>query len=473
MAEPIAHTGKGMKLHTKILLGLLIGAVLGIAANQLLGGDDRTVVFVNKYIAGPVGQIFLRLLFMIVIPLVFASIALGVAGLGDLRRVGRVGGKAVGYFLASTALAATLGLVLVSIVRPGDKLDPATRTQLLATYAQDASTRVEAAANSTFGIETLVNIVPRNPIRAAADLDMLGIIFFGIMFGAALTLIAAERAKPMIAVLEAINDVVIKIVEIAMRLAPFGVAALIFGVTSRFGFDLLVPLAWYVVLVLGALLVHVLVPISAILRFLVGISPGLFYSRVRSALITAFSTSSSSATLPTALATAEQNLGVPPQIAGFVLPLGSTMCMNGTALFEGITVIFLCQVFGIDLSLGQMVVVMVMSVITAVGAAGVPGGSIPLLVGILAMFGVPGEGIAIVLGVDRILDMSRTTVNVCGDLSATAYVARAEGVWNASMVPAVAGVVDRKAPLDDSPGWPPPDTINVADRDRGEPAHRA
>ncbi len=258
----------------------------------------------------------------------------------------------------------------------------------------------------------------------------------------------------MIQFLEAVNDVVIKIVEIAMKLAPYGVAGLIFGVTSRLGINILQLLAWYVVAVLGALIFHVVVNISLIIRFLVGMSPLKFFSRIRSALVTAFSTSSSSATLPTALATAEQNLGIPPSIAGFVLPLGSTMCMNGTALFEGMTVITLAQAFGVDLSLGQMVVVMIMSVLTAVGAAGVPGGSIPLLVGILFMFNIPPEGIALILGVDRILDMARTTVNVCGDLSATAFVARSEGVWNASMVPAVAGL-DTSAPsLDDSPGWP-------------------
>jgi DAACS family dicarboxylate/amino acid:cation (Na+ or H+) symporter len=215
---------------------------------------------------------------------------------------------------------------------------------------------------------------------------------------------------------------------------------------------------------LGALLLHVVVNLSAILRFAVGISPPLFFSRIKSALVTAFSTSSSSATLPTALATAEKNLGIPAKIAGFVLPIGSTMCMNGTALFEGITVIFLCQVFGVNLSLGQMIVVVVMSVITAVGAAGVPGGSIPLLVGILTMFGVPAEGIAIILGVDRILDMSRTTVNVCGDLTATAFVARSERVWNASMVPAEEEL-DRAA-SDESPGWPPVSNGVTAGQDR-------
>jgi len=439
MSESIGNSGKGMKLHTKILLGLLIGAVIGITANQTLGGEHGVVVWVNKYLAGPVGQIFLRMLFMIVIPLVFASISLGVAGLGDLRKAGRVGGKAIAYFFASTALAATIGLIIVAIVRPGESLDPVIRENLLQTYAGDASSRVQAAATSTFGIETVVNIVTRNPVKSAVDLDLLGIIFFALMFGAALTQIPTDRAKPMIGFLEALNDVVIRIVGFAMRLAPYGVAGLIFGVTSRFGFHLLKPLAAYILVVLGALLFHALINISAILRFLVGISPGLFFDRIRSALVTAFSTSSSSGTLPTAIAVAEQNLGVPPQIAGFVLPLGSTMCMNGTALFEGITVIFLCQVFGVDLNMGQMIVVMIMAVITAVGAAGVPGGSIPLLVGILTMFGVPGEGIAIVLGVDRILDMSRTTVNVWGDLTATAFVAKSEGVWDASMVPSMEG----------------------------------
>ncbi|MGH7559479.1 MAG: dicarboxylate/amino acid:cation symporter [Gemmatimonadales bacterium] len=452
MAESIGSSGTGMKLHTKILLGLVVGAIVGITANSVLGGTHPLVNGTNTYLAGPLGQIFLRLLFMVVVPLVFASIALGVAGLGDLKRVGRVGTKAILYFLGSTAIAATLGLVAVSIVRPGERISEATRANLMATYAGDASSRVEAAATSDFGIQTLVNIVPRNPIKAAVDLDLLALIFFALIFGAALTMIAAEKAKPMLGVLEALNDIVIKIVSIAMKLAPIGVAALIFGVTSRFGFEVVKLLGWFVATVIGALLIHVLVNLSAIIRFLVGMSPAKFFSRVRGALVTAFSTSSSSATLPTAIATAEQNLGIPPQIAGFVLPIGSTMCMNGTALFEGVTVITLAQAFNVSLSLGQMVAVMVMSVLTAVGAAGVPGGSIPLLVGVLTMFGVPAEGIAIVLGVDRILDMSRTCVNVCGDLSASAFVAKSEGVWNASMVPAVEG--QGATALDESPGWP-------------------
>jgi DAACS family dicarboxylate/amino acid:cation (Na+ or H+) symporter len=436
MSESIGNTGKGMKLHTKILLGLAIGIALGVTTNLTVGPDHPAIEVINTYIAGPVGQIFLRMLFMVVMPLVFASITLGVAGLGDIRKVGRVGGKAIGYFFVSTALAATLGLIVVNAMRPWERVTPETRVELMERFRGDASTRVEAAQTTAkFGPETFVNIVPRNPIDAAARTDMLGVIFFGLMFGAALTLIASEKAQPMIAVLEALNEVVIRIIHFAMLLAPFGVACLIFVVASRFGFDLLIAVAAFVLTVLLALVLHVGITLFAILRFVIGISPLRFLNRVKAALVTAFSTSSSSATLPTALEVAEEQLGIPRRIAGFVLPIGSTMCMNGTSIFEGITVIFLAEIFGVDLTIPQMGIVMIMSVITAIGAAGVPGGSIPLLVGILTMFGVPGEGIAIVLGVDRILDMSRTCVNVCSDLTATAWVAKSEGVWTAAQVP--------------------------------------
>jgi DAACS family dicarboxylate/amino acid:cation (Na+ or H+) symporter len=425
-----------MKLHTKILFGLAVGAVAGVIVNLTLGPDHPTIEAINEYATVPVGQIFLRMLFMVVMPLVFASISLGVAGLGDLRRVGRVGGRAVGYFVVTTALAATLGLIVVNAMTPWERVLPETRADLMTRFAGDASSRVQAAETTAkFGPDTFVNIVPRNPIDAAARTDLLGVIFFGLVFGAALTLIAPARARPMIDWLEALNEVVIRIIHFAMLLAPFGVAALIFAVASRFGIDLLVGVAAYVLTVLLALLLHVGVTLFAIIRLAIGMSPFAFLGRVRAAVITAFSTSSSSATLPTALEVSEQQLGIPRHIAGFVLPIGSTMCMNGTAIFEGTTVIFLAKIFGVDLTITQMAIVMVMSVITAIGAAGVPGGSIPLLVGILTMFGVPGEGIAIVLGVDRILDMSRTTVNVLGDLTATAWVARVERVWTPAMLP--------------------------------------
>jgi DAACS family dicarboxylate/amino acid:cation (Na+ or H+) symporter len=438
MSESIGSSGKGLKLHTKILLGLLAGLAVGVTTNLTVGVDHPTIEAINRYVAVPVGQVFLRMLFMVVMPLVFASIALGVAGLGDIRKVGRVGGKAIGYFFVSTALAATLGLIVVNVSRPWERVSPETRVELMERFKGDAASRVEAAATTAkFGPETFVNIVPRNPIDAAARTDMLAVIFFGLMFGAALTLMAEAKARPMISWLEALNEVVIRIIHFAMMLAPFGVAALIFTVSSEFGIDLMRAVLAFVVTVLVALLLHVVITLFSIIRFAIGMSPFKFVARVRAALVTAFSTSSSSGTLPTALEVAERQLGVPRGIAGFVLPIGSTMCMNGTSIFEGITVIFLAEIFGVDLSIPQMAVVMIMAVITAIGAAGVPGGSIPLLVGILTMFGVPGEGIAIVLGVDRILDMSRTTVNVFGDLIATTWVARSEGAWKPSDVPKV------------------------------------
>lgn len=466
MSVAPAHSGRGMKLHTKILIGLLIGAVLGVAANRLLGPTHPFVEGVNHYVAGPVGQIFFRLLYMIVMPLVFASIALGVAGLGDLRKAGRVGLKTITYFLVTTALAATVGLIMSNIVKPGTRIAPETRDALMQTYAGDAAAKVQASQNTNFGVETFVHIVTSNPVKSAVDNDMLGVIFFGLMFGVAVTMIAADRASLMTRGLEALSDVVIKIVELAMQLAPYGVAGLIFGVMSRFGLELIGPIAKYVGVVVGALLLHSLITIPAIVRVFAGVNPVIFFSRIRSSLITAFSTSSSAATLPTNLAVAEQNLGVPSQIAGFVLPLGSTMCMNGTAIFEGITVIFLCQVFGISLDLTQQIIVIVMSVLTAVGAAGVPGGSLPLLVGILVMFGVPGEAIGIILGIDRILDMSRTTVNVLGDMSAALVIGRAEGVWTPAMIPPMEATVEGGARLVETPEWSPV----VADA--GEPAER-
>jgi DAACS family dicarboxylate/amino acid:cation (Na+ or H+) symporter len=431
------------------MIGLAAGAVAGVTANLVLGGEHAAVAWINRYVAGPVGQIFLRMLFMIVMPLVFASISLGVAGIGDVRKVGRIGGKALLFFLLTTAMAVIVGLVLTATLRPGHRLAADIRDRLLASYAADAGAKLQTAAQGGFGIDTLVGIVTRNPIKSAVDGDMLGVIFFSLMFGAAVTLVKVERQKTMISWLEALAEVVEKIVAIAMRLAPLGVFGLIFVVTSRFGYAVLEPLAFYIAIVLGGLLIHGVVTLSLLMRGLVGLSPTLFYSRIREALITAFSTSSSSATLPTSIACGERNLGLPSSIAGFIYPLGATLNMHGTALFEGVTVLFLAQVFGVDLGLGQMVVVMVMCVITAVGTAGVPGGSIPLLVGIMVMFGIPGEGIGIILGVDRILDMARTTLNIAGDHVTAVWVARSEGVWTPALVPVTAGTDERR--LDDSP----------------------
>jgi DAACS family dicarboxylate/amino acid:cation (Na+ or H+) symporter len=426
MQEPTAQRQR-IPLHTKILLGLILGAVAGIAANWAAHGTPQLVWFVNN-VARPVGEIFLRLLFMVVVPLVFTSIALGVAQLGDLRRIGRVGAKTIGFFLFTTALAAMVGLLLVNVVRPGEALDPDTRAALLAEYAPQAAEKQTAALASGFGISTFVNIVPRNPVDSAAKGEMLSLIFFALVFGVALTRLPTETAWPVIRVLEGVAGAVAVMIGFAMKFAPLGVFALIFAVTSTFGVAVLKSLGLYVIMVLAGLMIQQFGVIGVLVKVLGGISPLMFFRRARGLMITAFSTSSSSATLPTNLRTAQEEFGVPSEIAGFVLPLGATMNMNGTALFEGMTVLFLAQVFDKQLGLGSQAVVVVMSVLTAIGAAGVPGGSIPLLVMVLEMVGVPGAGIGLILGVDRILDMTRTVPNVTGDLLASIVVTRSEGL---------------------------------------------
>jgi DAACS family dicarboxylate/amino acid:cation (Na+ or H+) symporter len=303
-------------------------------------------------------------------------------------------------------------------------VDEATREALMATYSTDAANLVESPPD--LGVGTFVNIVPRNPVAAAADMDMLALIFFSLIFGAALVLIPEEKSEPVIKVLDGIGDAIIKIIEFAMELAPYGVFGLIFVMTSRFGWGLLAQLGMYVFVVVIGLLIHATVGISFLVRVFGRMSPLKFWKSVEDPAIVAFSTSSSMATLPTSINTAETELGVQNKIAGFVLPLGATMNMNGTSLFEGVTVLFLAQVFGVELALGTQIIVVILAVLTAIGAAGVPGGSIPLMMVVMATVGVPPEGIAIILGVDRVLDMCRTTLNVCGDLSASVYIDRVD-----------------------------------------------
>ncbi len=414
-----------MQLHTKILLGLLVGIVAGILGKLLFPGDPALLWVVDN-VANPVGQVFLRMLFMIVIPLIFASVTMGVASLGDLSRIGRIGGRTLLFFLGTTAVAAAIGLTLMNVVGPGERLDPAVRADLMAEYSDEATTRVGGGAN--FGVGTFVAIVPRNIVDSMARNDMLGLIFFSVVVGVALIQMPRERAKPITDVLEGLIDVVGRIIDYAMKLAPYGVAGLIFAVTVRFGAEVLQSLGVYVLTVLLGLVLHLVGVIGVLARVVAKVPYGAFFRKSRALMVTAFSTSSSNATLPTNIRTAEEEFGVPKEIASFVLPLGATMNMNGTALFEGMTVLFLAQVFGVDLSLGSQVIVVVLCVLTAVGAAGVPSGSIPLLALILTTVGIPAEGIALILGVDRILDMSRTVPNVMGDQLTALVIARSEGV---------------------------------------------
>ena len=453
------HTGAGtrrMPLHTRILLGLGVGAVAGVASNLLWSGAPALDWAVD-YVAQPVGQVFLRMLFMVVVPLIFTSLTLGVAGLGDIRRLGRVGGRTIGIFLATTTLAVVIGLTASNVIQPGAAIDPGVRAALLAEYGGAAAERSQLAEGG-FGIQTFVNIVPRNPVDAAARGDMLGLIFFSLIFGVALTRVPKEAADSVLRVVDGIGQAVIVMIEFAMKLAPFGVAGLIFAVTARFGFDVLQSLGLYVVAVLSALALHQFGVIGLLVRWLTGVRPGLFFRKARTLMVTTFSTSSSNATLPTTIRTAEEGFGVPRAVAGFVLPLGATMNMNGTALFEGMTILFLAQAFGLELSLAAQGIVVVMAVLTAIGTAGVPGGSIPLMAMVLVMVGIPAEGIALVLGVDRLLDMARTVPNVTADLLTSMVVARHEGVWTADMVPGdvpgdAAPAANRLAPV--PPTLPP------------------
>lgn len=424
---PSAPPSEGA-LSNRILLGLLLGAICGIAANLFLVPlVPEAVEAANRWVFVPIGQIFLRMLFMVVIPLVFSSLALGVASLGDLKRLGRVGARTMGFFFLVTACSVGIGLVLVNTMRPGEGLPPETREKLLETYRGEAASRIVTAEKAEFGPSLLVNIIPKNPVEAAVKGDMLAVIFFALLFGIGVTRLAPEKNALWMKLLEGLADVTVVIIGMALRIAPFGVFGLIFSVTSRFGFDILRQLLLFVVTVLLGLSILIFGVYPVLLRLLAKVNPWAFLRKIRPVMITAFSTSSSSATLPTTIEVAERDLGVPPQIAGFVLPLGATMNMNGTALFEGISCVFLAQVFGVHLGLGQQLFVILLAVLTAIGTAGVPGGSIPLLVLVLTSVGVPAEGIAVIIGVDRLLDMARTVPNVVGDATCAVYVAKKEG----------------------------------------------
>jgi DAACS family dicarboxylate/amino acid:cation (Na+ or H+) symporter len=413
-----------MALHTRILIGLLLGAVAGVLLNVTAGGN-AALQWVVAQVAEPFGRVWLNGLIMVVIPLIVSTVALGVAGLGSLAHVGRIGAATLLTFFGLTACATALGLLAVNAIRPGSGMDPTVTARLMETYRGQADSAM-GLAQGALGIDTFVRMVPRNPVSSAANGEMLAVIVFALFLGIGLTMVSREKAAPLLGVLDSIATVMVAIIELVMKVAPLAVFALIFSVTARFGFDVLLNLLKYVATVIGALVVFSVVVYPIVLKFVARRDPIAFYRRAAVVVLTAFSTSSSNATLPTTLRVAEEDLGIPPKIAGFVVPLGATMNMNGTALFEGITVLFLAQVFGVTLTLGQQLVVLLMAVVTAIGVAGVPGGSIPLLMMVLGMVGVPMEGIAIVLGTDRILDMCRTAVNVTGDLVTATVVDRFE-----------------------------------------------
>jgi DAACS family dicarboxylate/amino acid:cation (Na+ or H+) symporter len=434
---------KGMALHTRILIGLAVGVVAGVVVSKLFGAEHPRVAWVITNITEPVGALFLRMLLMVVVPLVFSSLVVGVAGIGDVRKLGRVGLKTLAYTVIISAISVVIGLTLANTIKPGKRIDPATSSALQQKYSSDATKRLEDAKKASENKDSILmvavkTIVPSNPLASIVGIkpgeekqtdtpDMLHLMFFSVLLGIAATLIPTPVAAPLLRGLQALFEISAKIIDIIMKFAPYAVACLIFNNAARFGLDLLQALAWFIVTVLLGLSLHMFGVFSLSIYFLSRISPLEFFRRIKTVILTAFSTSSSNATLPTALRISEENLGVPQEINSFVLTVGATANQNGTALYEGVTVLFLAQLAGIDLSLGQQLMVVYLAILGGIGTAGVPSGSIPFIIGVLVTIGVNPALIAIILGVDRILDMCRTTLNVVGDITAATFVARSEG----------------------------------------------
>jgi dicarboxylate/amino acid:cation (Na+ or H+) symporter, DAACS family len=427
---------RGWPLHTRILAGLGVGVVAGLLVNTVWGGSNAGVTWVVYHVTEPVGTLFLRALLMIVIPLIASSLVVGVAGIGDVRTLGRVGLRSFGYCFVISAISVLIGLTLANTIRPGERIRPETAEMLKARYGAEAEKRVASAATDRTAapdsplMQVVKTIVPANPLYAVAAAEvpqMLQLMFVALVVGVALTLVPEEVGAPFVRLMESVYAVSAKVVDLIMRAAPFAVACLLFNNVARFGLDLLGALSWFVLTVLLGLALHMFGVYSISLIVLSRLHPIDFFRRVKTVMLTAFSTSSSNATLPTALRVSEENLGVPRQINSFVLTVGATANQNGTALYEGVTVLFLAQLAGVDLTLGQQLMVVYLAILGGIGTAGVPSGSIPFIILVLATVHVNPALIAIVLGVDRILDMCRTTLNVVGDITAATYVARAEG----------------------------------------------
>lgn len=422
-------------LHWQILLGLIVGACSGLIARTTCTSEESSevVLWIATNIGESLGQIFLRLIFMVVVPLVFSALTLGVAGIGDVRKLGRMGAHTALMTVILSSASVVIGLTLANVVRPGDRLGAEQREKLKEEYGSKSQTAVDQAKKAKSGRDSVLDLIPKNPLQEAVGAidgsspggGMLAVMVFSLMVGIAITL-APERTGPFVAVLEGIYDVAMVIIGMAMRVAPYGVAGLVFSLTTKLGVEILETLLWYVGTVLVGLGLHMFGVYSVVAFVFAKLSPWQFFGRISEIILTAFATSSSSATLPTALRVTEANLGVKREVSSFVLTVGSTANQNGTALYEGLTVLFLAQVFGVELTAAQQFSVVMMSVLAGIGTAGVPGGSLPLVVLVLQSVGVPGEAIGIILGVDRLLDMCRTSLNVTGDVLVAACVDRME-----------------------------------------------
>ncbi len=412
-AAPIGHGG----LQWRILIGFVLGLVGGLLA-YTFARDAAWIEWVVTYLTGPIGQIFLRLLFMLVIPLLFSALVIGIAEMGEIRALRKIGLRTLAYTVIVSSIAVAISLAAVNLLRPGGGVDPAAARELLEQGKEGAASIVAASAESEAGVNAFVAIVPNNIIAAMSANDILAVMFFALFFGIGLLLVQTRRTTVLKDAIEGIFEVAMKLIGIVIQLAPIAIFCFMFNLSAQFGWDLLVKLAAYVGVVLLALGLQMFVVFPAILKLIGRKSPIAFFRETREASVMAFSTASSNATLPTSLRIAESELRLPPKISRFVLTIGATANQNGTAMFEGVTVLFLAQFFGVELGLGDQLFVMLVCILAGVGTAGVPGGSLPVIALILAGVGVPPEGIGLILGVDRFLDMCRTTLNVVGDLVA-------------------------------------------------------
>lgn len=420
------------KLHWQIIMGLVLGLLWGLLSS-VVGMNDFTSDFIK-----PFGTIFIRLLVLIAVPLVLVSLVSGIANLNDTTKLSRLGSKTVILYLITTVLAITIGLTIVNIIKPGSALPSDTREQLQATYSTNIDGRSQSVTEyeERGPLDFVVDIVPENFFRSASDnSNMLQIVFVAILLGIGIIQVGGKKAEILIAGFDALNDVIIRIVESIMLLAPYGVFALmasliidLAGDDLNQALELLYALGWYSLTVIIGLFIHVMVVYYSLLRISSKMTLKTFFRGIRPAMLVAFSTSSSSATLPITMERVEKNLGVEEEVSSFVLPVGATVNMDGTSLYQAVAAVFIAQALGMDLTFLQQLSIVATATAASIGAAGVPGAGIVMLVIVLKAIDVPIEGIALILGVDRILDMIRTVVNITGDAAVSVAVASSEGL---------------------------------------------
>ena len=416
----------GLSLQWQMLVGFLVGLVAGLAV-YTAQRDAAWVEAFTTYVTQPIGQIFLRLLFMLVIPLLFSALVVGISEMGEVRSLKRVGIRTLVYTVVVSSIAVAVSLVVVNLLQPGAGVDRAAASELLAEQADRAGAIVRTGAEQPTGIDAFINIIPNNLVEAmGSNSTILSVMFFALFFGIGLLLTDTPAARTLQRGFEGLFDVTMRLIMLVIKLAPIAVACFMFNLAALFGWDLLIRLSAYVGVVLLALGIQMFIVFPALLATLGRKNPVAFFRETQEASVMAFSTASSNATLPTSLKVADVNLKLPPRVARFVLTIGATANQNGTAMFEGVTVIFLAQFFGVDLTPWQQLMVMLVCILGGIGTAGVPAGSLPVVALILAMVGIRPEAIALVLGVDRFLDMCRTTLNVIGDLVAAQVISAAE-----------------------------------------------